>query len=112
MRQLQAGLLGLVAVGAAIVPAAAIEIDLPGEENRIEAQFTCESGTRLDVEFINVGENSLAVIRIDGGSPLVFANVVSANGARYVHGIYEFWDVGREATFTEAGSDAVNCKSE
>ena len=98
----------LTTIGA--MSAHALEIDLPGEEQRIEAAYTCENGTKLDVEFINVGENSLAVVRIDGADPLVFANVIAASGARYTGGVYELWEARGEVTFTKAGEDPTTCK--
>lgn len=87
----------------------AVELDLPGEEQRIEASYSC-GDTLLDVEFINVGDNSLALIAIDGAAPLVFASVVAASGARYIGGVYEFWDHGGEASFAASGSDPVQCR--
>jgi len=101
-----------VALALAAAPVLAVEIDLPGEEQRIEASYSCEGGRSLDVEFINIGDNHLAVIRIDGGDPLVFANVVAASGARYTARTYEFWDSGDEAMFTEVGSSSENCQPE
>ncbi len=72
----------------------------PGESvERTTSEFRCDAdGARLGlpavpflVEYINGGGNSLAVLPIRG-KPLVFANVVAADGARYAAGPYVWWD--------------------
>jgi membrane-bound inhibitor of C-type lysozyme len=59
------------------------------------------------VEYINGAGNSLAVLPVAGKS-LIFANVVSGSGARYVARQFTWWD-GRAITFS---SDAINGKAQ
>ena len=94
----------------AVVPAHALTLDLPGEEQRSEANYVCENGTHLAVEFINIGDNSLALAAIDGAGPLVLVNVVAASGARYVGGLYELWEAKGEVSFTRAGDPSMTCR--
>ena len=62
-------------------------------------QYQCDAGaTKLGlpkgpfpVEYINGGGNSLAVLPISG-KPVIFANVLSASGARYVAQQYTWWE--------------------
>lgn len=69
--------------------------------NRIHARFECgKAGAALGlpsgpftVEYVNAGENRIAVLPVHG-KPLIFANVISASGARYAAGRYIWWDAG------------------
>ena len=63
------------------------------------------------VTYLTGAGNSLAVLPL-GGASLVMAGVVSADGARYVAGRYQWWDLGgRGATLTRdpPGGDHVRC---
>lgn len=100
-----------VAMFAMTASAAALELDLPGEAQRIRASYACEGGKELDVEFINVGENSLAVMNWEGRM-VVLANVLSGSGARYAGGQYELWDKGGNATLTDlmgGNTNGITC---
>lgn len=77
-------------------------VRLPGVKvARIRASFECGAdGVALGlpagpftVEYLNAGENHLAVLPLHG-KQLVFANVISASGARYAAGRYIWWDAG------------------
>ena len=46
---------------------------------------------KFDVEYIEGGGNSLAIVPI-AGNALVFANVSSGSGARYTAQQYTWWD--------------------
>jgi membrane-bound inhibitor of C-type lysozyme len=69
--------------------------------SRQVVQYTCDaSGSKIGVpespfsaEYINAGGNSLVVVPILGKS-LIFANVVSGSGARYVARQYTWWEAG------------------
>lgn len=61
-------------------------------------------GLLIDVAYYNVGPTSLAVLPLEGG-PLVFANVVSADGARYAADRYIWWSKGDGATLFESEAD-------
>jgi len=91
-----------------------LSISLPGVEIvRIHASFQCgpegvplglPSGT-FPVEYINAGENHLAVLPL-WGKQQILANVVSASGARYAAGRYIWWDAGdRGVTLYAEGID-------
>jgi membrane-bound inhibitor of C-type lysozyme len=66
----------------------------------------------FSVEYLNGAGNSLAVVPV-GESSLIFANVISGSGARYVAGSYTWWDAGgRGVTFSSdslAGSNTSAC---
>ncbi|MEO9632756.1 MAG: MliC family protein [Sulfitobacter sp.] len=47
--------------------------------------YDCEGADPLRVQFVNAGDNALALTEIDGAMR-VFVNVVSGSGARYVSG--------------------------
>ena len=54
----------------------------------------------FQVEYINGGGNSLAVLPISG-KPLIFANVLSGSGARYAAQQYIWWEAaGRSVSLT------------
>lgn len=97
------------------VPAAAssISIELPGEVERIEMRYDC-AGVPVEVEYINAGENSLAIVHLQEG-PLVMANVLSASGARYAGRQYVWWTKGDEASLYDIrqGEEAepVSCSA-
>lgn len=90
--------------------AAELRIPLTGAKSvtRHDVRFTCDAnGAKLGlpagpftVTYLNGAGNSLAVLPL-GGWSLVMAGVTSADGARYVGGHYQWWDVGgRGATLT------------
>lgn len=91
-----------------------LSISLPGiEVTRIHASFECgPEGVALGlpsgpfpVEYINAGENHLAVLPLSGKQQIL-ANVVSASGARYAAGRYIWWDAGdRGVTLYAEGID-------
>lgn len=92
----------LIAGTGVSVPAEDLSVRLPGVEvTRIHASFECGGdGVALGlpagpftVEYLNAGENHLAVLPIHGRA-LVFANVISGSGARYAAGRYIWWDAG------------------
>ena len=62
------------------------------------------------MQYINAGENSLALIPVDG-TERVFVATVSASGARYVSGAHEWWSKGDGATLDDTMTDdpAVDC---
>ena len=88
-------------LGLGTAQAADLTVPLAKSESveRTTAEFRCDAdGVALGlpagpflVEYINGGGNSLAVLPIHE-KPLVFANVVAADGARYAAGAYVWWD--------------------
>ena len=91
-----------------------LTLQLPGVQvTRIRATFACGAdGVALGlpsgpftVEYLNAGENHLAVLPVHG-TQMVFANVISASGARYAAGRYIWWDAGdRGVTLYAEGID-------
>jgi membrane-bound inhibitor of C-type lysozyme len=102
-----------LALGLSCAPAIALTLELPGEGDRISTSYTCSDGVERPVEYVNAGENRLALVTIDG-EPRLFVNVISGSGARYVAGTLEWWSKGEEATFTDAfaeeGTPPVTCQ--
>ncbi|WP_411036731.1 META domain-containing protein [Shinella sp. BYT-45] len=93
-----------------------IIIRLPGPEQSVAREtlnYQCDAEQRVVVEYINVGANSLAVLRI-GEETVIAANVMSASGAKYAGGRHEWWTKGDEATLYDLtrGENApgVNCR--
>lgn len=77
-----------------------VVIRLPGPEQSVAREtlaYQCDPDLRIAVEYINVGANSLAVLRI-GEQTVIAANVIAASGAKYAGGQYEWWTKGDEAT--------------
>jgi membrane-bound inhibitor of C-type lysozyme len=110
---------GVVLAGAvvgisAMAVAENLTVPLPGVQvTRIRATFTCGAdGVALGlpaqpfvVEYVNAGENHLAVLPLHGKS-MVFANVMSGSGARYAADRYIWWDAGsRGVTLYAEGVD-------
>jgi len=108
-----AGVVLIAGTGASAL-AEDLSVRLPGVEvTRIHASFECGAdGVALGlpsgpftVEYLNAGENHLAVLPIHGQA-LVFANVISGSGARYAAGRYIWWDAGgRGVTLYADGVD-------
>lgn len=108
-----AGAILILEMGAAAL-AEGLTVRLPGVKvTRIQASFDCGAdGVALGlpsgpfmVEYLNAGENHLAVLPVHG-KQLVFANVISASGARYAAGRYIWWDAGdRGVTLYAEGVD-------
>lgn len=111
MRAMVASLVALAVSG----PAAAgtVSIDLPGDVESNTVLYDC-AGSRIEVDYINAGENALAVVRLAQG-PVVMANVLSASGARYAGRQYIWWTKGDGADLYDLtkGEDAapVSCTS-
>jgi membrane-bound inhibitor of C-type lysozyme len=77
-----------------------------GEISQKAVQYECDAtGVKLglpqgpfSVKYINGAGNSLAVVPVSGES-LIFANVVSGSGARYMARQFTWWE-GRAITFS------------
>lgn len=76
-----------------------VVLNLDSESGVIAANYTCNAGTPFTVQYVNAGMNNLALIPIDG-QEVIFVNVVSGSGSRYVSGPYEWWTKGSDATLT------------
>jgi membrane-bound inhibitor of C-type lysozyme len=83
-------------------------------------KYDCEHHDPIVVQYLNAAPNFLALVPIDtdgGPDRLVFVNVLSGSGAKYVSGKYEWWTKGNDATLHDVteGLDAapvLNCSEE
>lgn len=83
---------------------AQVVLSLQSSFERNIVEYQCEGLEPFKVDFINAQPNFLAIVPI-GPNKLVFVNVLSGSGARYVAGQYEFWTKGADATLTDLQAD-------
>lgn len=82
-----------------------LTLESNGDMERRLALYLCNDQTEtLRVQYINAAPNFLAVVPVDGQN-LVFAAALSASGARYVSGPFEWWSKGGEATLRDLMQD-------
>lgn len=75
-----------------------VGINLSGDVQIVTTVYGCGEGTEpLTVKYINAAPNFFAIIPIEG-QDVVFVNVISASGAKYVAAEYEWWSKGADAT--------------
>jgi membrane-bound inhibitor of C-type lysozyme len=84
----------------AVETALQLVLELPGNAERNVVRYECDGAEPFAVEYLNAAPTFLAILPIEGEQQL-FANVVSASGARYVSGRHEWWTSGSEATLTD-----------
>ena len=94
-------------------PGISIDIENGSPNMRTTARYDC-AGEAVDVEYINVEPDHLAIVPV-GGQKRIFALVMSGSGARYASGQYVWWSKGREASLYDEmkGADAppvLTCK--
>lgn len=65
-----------------------------------DVRYSCGGGKTLLVKYMTVGDTPLAAITLDGKTH-VFANVISASGARYASGPYVWWTKGPTGFLTD-----------
>ena len=86
-----------------------VGINLSGDVQIVTAIYGCGEGApELTVKYINAAPNFFAIVPVDG-QDVVFVNVVSASGAKYVSGVYEWWNKGADASLhnVSEGLDAA-----
>ncbi|SMQ70111.1 Membrane-bound inhibitor of C-type lysozyme [Devosia lucknowensis] len=81
-----------------------ITIESAGDIERSVTPYQCDDGQSLSVQYINAVPNFLAIVPVDGQN-LVMATALSASGARYVGGPYEWWTHQGEATLRDLTQD-------
>jgi membrane-bound inhibitor of C-type lysozyme len=75
-----------------------VGINLTGDVQIVTTVYGCGEGTEpLTVKYINAAPNFFAIVPIEG-QDVVFVNVVSASGAKYVSGVYEWWNKGADVS--------------
>lgn len=86
-----------------------------GPADTSTVHYDCgQAGTR-DVTYVNAPPNALALLAVEDGTRL-FTTTISASGARYISGPFEWWSKGGEATLRNltAGAESVplmTCKA-
>lgn len=86
-----------------------VGINLSGDVQIVTAIYDCGEGTEpLTVKYINAAPNFFAIVPIEGND-VVFVNVISGSGAKYVAGQYEWWNKGTDVTLHDVteGLDAA-----
>lgn len=105
-----AALLGLATPSAP--PMTQFVLPMSGDAERRVVTYACEGVEQsFAVDYLNASPNFLAVIPV-GGERLIFVATISASGARYVSGPFEWLAKGPEATFSDLRQDppdAVAC---
>ncbi|UYO00829.1 MAG: MliC family protein [Devosia sp.] len=81
-----------------------ITLDSAGDVERNIVTYQCEDGQVLAVQYINAAPNFLAILPVDGENH-IFATTISASGARYVSGPYEWWSHQGEGTLRDLMQD-------
>lgn len=81
-----------------------LTLESNGDIERRTVVYQCDDEQTLAVQYVNAAPNFLAVVPVDGQS-LVFATTISASGARYVAGPFEWWSHQGEATLRDLMQD-------
>jgi membrane-bound inhibitor of C-type lysozyme len=81
-----------------------LTLESAGNIERNVTNYLCDDDRSLSVHYINAAPNFLAIVPVDGEA-LVFASTISASGARYVSGPYEWWSHQGEATLRDLMQD-------
>jgi membrane-bound inhibitor of C-type lysozyme len=87
-------------------PRISIAIENGSPNMRTTAHYDC-AGDAMDVEYVNVEPDHLAVVPVEG-KKRIFVLVMSGSGARYASGQYIWWSKGKEASLYDEmkGADA------
>jgi membrane-bound inhibitor of C-type lysozyme len=81
---------------AADAPHIAVTVEDGSPNMRTNARYDC-AGEAIDVEYLNVEPDHLAIVPVDGVKR-IFVLVLSGSGARYASGQYIWWSKGKEAS--------------
>ncbi len=78
-------------------------------------RYDCGPSGNLAITYVNVEPNALALIPVEDDTRL-FVTTLSASGARYVSGPFEWWSKGEEATLRNLTTSAeapplLTCKA-
>jgi membrane-bound inhibitor of C-type lysozyme len=80
-----------------------LTLDATSDIERRTVVYQCDNGEGFRVQYVNAAPNFLAILPIEGETH-IFATTISASGARYVSGPYEWWNAGDEATLRDLRS--------
>ena len=68
-------------------------------------RYACRGGSTLTVQYMNTkNKQSFALLTVDGRK-ILFVNVLSGSGAKYVADHYTWWTKGPEGTLTDDTAD-------
>jgi membrane-bound inhibitor of C-type lysozyme len=81
-----------------------LTLESTGNIERSVVNYLCDDDSALSVQYLNAAPNFLALVPVEGEA-LVFVSTVSASGARYVSGPYEWWSHQGEATLRDLTQD-------
>ena len=81
-----------------------LTLESQGNVERNMVTYLCDDEQALSVQYVNAAPNFLAIVSVEGQN-LVFATTISASGARYVSGPYEWWSHQGEATLRDLMQD-------
>lgn len=81
-----------------------LTLESTSDIERTTVTYQCDDEQALTVQYVNAAPNFLAIVPVDGQN-LVFATTLSASGARYVSGPFEWWSTGNEATLRDLMQD-------
>jgi Predicted periplasmic protein len=81
-----------------------LSLDSAGDIERNVVTYQCDDEQTLSVQYVNAAPNFLAIVPVDGQNH-VFVTTISASGARYVAGPFEWWSSGDEATLRDLMQD-------
>ena len=78
-------------------------------------RYDCGTSGTFAITYVNVEPNALALIPVEDDTRL-FVTTLSASGARYVSGPFEWWSKGEEATLRNLATSAeapplLTCKA-
>lgn len=102
---------GAAAAAAPVLPTVTatltLMLDATSDIERRTVIYQCDNGEGFRVQYVNAAPNFLAIVPVEGETH-IFATTISASGARYVSGPYEWWTKGDEATLRDlmAAEDA------
>lgn len=99
MKQISAAF-ALTIVCAAPALAEPLTIDLPGAASAVRdnVAYSCTADRKLAVDYVNVGENSLAIVNL-GDRTVLMVTVLSGSGSRYAGQQYVWWTKGETGDF-------------
>jgi membrane-bound inhibitor of C-type lysozyme len=84
----------------AVSTSLSLSIDTLGDIERKSVVYQCDDGAALRVSYVNASPNFLAILPVEGET-YIFVTSLSASGARYVAGPYEWWSTGDEGTLRD-----------
>lgn len=98
----------IVLSGAALADPLAIDLPEAASAERSTVAYSCDGDRKVTAEYINAGDNALAVVDL-GDARILMVNVISGSGARYAGRQYIWWTKGETADFYDLmqGDDAA-----